>query len=215
MLDGSREADREENSEALPLSLRRKPWRGRVVALTPVETGGVPWSELERRLLEMGFVEGAWLEILHEGPSGAIRSPCGWTIAPSPSAAATPPRSSARASTASDAGAAPGPRHRALVGNPNCGKTALFNALTGTRQKVANYAGVTVERKEGGLLTPGGRASACSTCPAPIRCAAAAPTRRSPATPCSAGWPASAARTSWSASPTPPICAWCCAWSWS
>jgi ferrous iron transport protein B len=37
----------------------------------------------------------------------------------------------------------------ALVGNPNCGKTALFNALTGARQKVANYAGVTVERKEG------------------------------------------------------------------
>lgn len=37
----------------------------------------------------------------------------------------------------------------ALVGNPNCGKTSLFNHLTGTRQKVANYAGVTVERKEG------------------------------------------------------------------
>jgi GTP-binding protein EngB required for normal cell division len=35
----------------------------------------------------------------------------------------------------------------ALVGNPNCGKTALFNLLTGSRQKVANYAGVTVERK--------------------------------------------------------------------
>lgn len=37
----------------------------------------------------------------------------------------------------------------ALVGNPNSGKTALFNRLTGSRQKVANYAGVTVERKEG------------------------------------------------------------------
>ncbi len=37
----------------------------------------------------------------------------------------------------------------ALVGNPNCGKTALFNRLTGARQKVANYAGVTVERKFG------------------------------------------------------------------
>ena len=37
----------------------------------------------------------------------------------------------------------------ALVGNPNCGKTALFNRLTGARQKVANYAGVTVERKVG------------------------------------------------------------------
>jgi ferrous iron transport protein B len=46
----------------------------------------------------------------------------------------------------------------ALVGNPNSGKTALFNALTGSRQKVANYAGVTVERKEGQLKTAQGRA---------------------------------------------------------
>jgi ferrous iron transport protein B len=45
----------------------------------------------------------------------------------------------------------------ALVGNPNCGKTALFNRLTGSRQKVANYAGVTVERKEGHFVTPAGR----------------------------------------------------------
>uniref|UniRef100_B0SWV6 Ferrous iron transport protein B n=1 Tax=Caulobacter sp. (strain K31) TaxID=366602 RepID=B0SWV6_CAUSK len=49
------------------------------------------------------------------------------------------------------------PARLALVGNPNCGKTALFNALTGSRQKVANYAGVTVERKEGVLTLPGGR----------------------------------------------------------
>ncbi|WP_442783969.1 ferrous iron transporter B [Collimonas fungivorans] len=46
----------------------------------------------------------------------------------------------------------------ALVGNPNCGKTALFNQLTGSRQKVANYAGVTVERKEGRFTAPSGRA---------------------------------------------------------
>jgi len=45
----------------------------------------------------------------------------------------------------------------ALVGNPNCGKTALFNLLTGSRQKVANYAGVTVERKEGRFHAPSGR----------------------------------------------------------
>src|SRR5512139_2194857 len=39
-----------------------------------------------------------------------------------------------------------------LTGNPNSGKTTLFNALTGLRAKVGNYAGVTVERKEGRLL---------------------------------------------------------------
>ena len=46
----------------------------------------------------------------------------------------------------------------ALVGNPNCGKTALFNRLTGARQKVGNYAGVTVERKEGQFVSPRGQA---------------------------------------------------------
>jgi ferrous iron transport protein B len=47
--------------------------------------------------------------------------------------------------------------HMALVGTPNSGKTSLFNALTGSRQKVANYPGVTVERKEGFFVTPNGR----------------------------------------------------------
>jgi ferrous iron transport protein B len=46
----------------------------------------------------------------------------------------------------------------ALVGNPNCGKTSLFNHLTGTRQKVGNYAGVTVERKVGNFNLPSGKA---------------------------------------------------------
>ena len=45
----------------------------------------------------------------------------------------------------------------ALLGNPNCGKTALFNLLTGSRQKVANYPGVTVDRKEGQFTTPSGK----------------------------------------------------------
>lgn len=49
------------------------------------------------------------------------------------------------------------PQRIALVGNPNCGKTALFNRLTGARQKVANYAGVTIERKEGHFTAPNGR----------------------------------------------------------
>ncbi|MEI2454828.1 ferrous iron transporter B [Lysobacter firmicutimachus] len=63
---------------------------------------------------------------------------------------------------AAEAGAMPAtaPMRVALVGNPNCGKTALFNLLTGSRQKVANYAGVTVERKEGRLHAPSGRSYA-------------------------------------------------------
>ncbi|HMT02892.1 MAG TPA: ferrous iron transport protein B [Burkholderiales bacterium] len=47
--------------------------------------------------------------------------------------------------------------HIALVGNPNCGKTALFNALTGSKQRVANYAGVTIEKKHGFFITPNNR----------------------------------------------------------
>jgi ferrous iron transport protein B len=47
-------------------------------------------------------------------------------------------------------------RTAALVGNPNCGKSALFNVLTGARQKIANYPGVTVERKSGRFTLPSG-----------------------------------------------------------
>src|SRR4029077_5166445 len=45
----------------------------------------------------------------------------------------------------------------ALIGNPNSGKTTLFNALTGLRQKIANYPGVTVEKKIGVFMTQHGR----------------------------------------------------------
>ena len=47
-------------------------------------------------------------------------------------------------------------RRVVLVGNPNAGKSALFNKLTGARQKIANYPGVTVERKAGRLVLPSG-----------------------------------------------------------
>ena len=50
------------------------------------------------------------------------------------------------------------PKRVALLGNPNCGKSVLFNRLTGSRQKVANYAGVTVELKRGLSRTPAGHA---------------------------------------------------------
>jgi ferrous iron transport protein B len=52
------------------------------------------------------------------------------------------------------AASAPSGLSLSLIGVPNCGKTALFNRLTGSRQKVANYPGVTVERKEGRFVGP-------------------------------------------------------------
>jgi ferrous iron transport protein B len=75
--------------------------------------------------------------------------------APNPAAPpASPPQP--RRDTAAGAGVSRGgarqPLYVVVTGNPNCGKTTLFNALTGLRAKVGNYAGVTVERKEGRLL---------------------------------------------------------------
>ena len=67
----------------------------------------------------------------------------------------------------------------AVVGNPNAGKSALFNALTGARQKVGNYPGVTVERHVGpadACRRP--RRSSWSTCPAPMASIRPAPTKR-------------------------------------
>ena len=81
-------------------------------------------------------------------------------------------------------------RHFALVGTPNSGKTALFNALTGSRQKVANYPGVTVERKEGVIPTPAGNRVNLIDLPGTYSLRGRSPTKRSPATSCSAGSPA-------------------------
>ena len=80
------------------------------------------------------------------------------------------------------ASAATAPLRIALVGNPNSGKTALFNQLTGSRQKVANYTGVTVERKEGRLRAPSGREFAVLDLPGAYSLHPASRTRRSPAT---------------------------------
>ncbi len=67
------------------------------------------------------------------------------------------------------------PERLALVGSPNCGKTSLFNQLTGTRQKVANYAGVTVERKEGRITLPSGRTVSILDLPGAYSLTAASP----------------------------------------
>ena len=69
-------------------------------------------------------------------------------------------------------------RSVALVGNPNCGKTALFNLLTGTRQKVANYAGVTVERKVGQARLADGRSLAVIDLPGTYSLRPATPDER-------------------------------------
>src|SRR6185437_540587 len=49
-------------------------------------------------------------------------------------------------------------RYVAIAGNPNCGKSTIFNALTGLRQKVGNYPGVTVEKKTGRFFGSHGEA---------------------------------------------------------
>jgi ferrous iron transport protein B len=74
--------------------------------------------------------------------------------APNPAApvAAAPPQPRAAAGSGVLRRAERQPLYVVVTGNPNCGKTTLFNALTGLRAKVGNYAGVTVERKEGRLL---------------------------------------------------------------
>ncbi|CAN5338120.1 ferrous iron transporter B [soil metagenome] len=66
----------------------------------------------------------------------------------------------------------------ALVGNPNCGKTALFNLLTGARQKVANYAGVTVERKTGLAHLANGRSVSIIDLPGAYSLTPASPDER-------------------------------------
>jgi len=63
----------------------------------------------------------------------------------------------------------------ALVGNPNAGKSALFNALTGARQKIANYPGVTVERKAGRMVLPSGEAIELTDLPGSYALDAASP----------------------------------------
>lgn len=132
-------------------------------------------SELERRLIELRLSK-ARVEILREGLVG--RDPT--------RGCSDPGRGGARMSEATL------PARVALVGNPNSGRTALLNALTGRRQRVANYPGVTVERKEGLAVTPAGLAVRPIDLPGAIRCAPAASTRSSPATSC---WAGSKART--------------------
>ena len=79
------------------------------------------------------------------------------------------------------------PLHFALAGNQNCGKTTLFNQLTGSNQHVGNFPGVTVDRKDGTIRNH----PEAPTCPASIRCRRTRAKR------------SSAANSSWTKIPTP------------
>jgi len=105
--------------------------------------------------------------------------------------------------------------HFALVGTPNSGKTALFNALTGNRQKVANYPGVTVERKTGALKTPSGRCVTMIDLPGTYSLRARSPDEEITRDVVLGRLKARRRRTSSSVSPTPPICAWRSDWCWN
>ena len=114
-------------------------------------------SEREaRRLRELGFDEGVGVEVLHRATlgKGPIACRIGRMTVALRRAVPAPIRVPVAAWIGSRVNAAP---LVALVGNPNAGKSALFNALTGARQKVGNYPGVTVERKSGRLTLADGR----------------------------------------------------------
>jgi ferrous iron transport protein B len=121
-------------TEPTSLDLLKQGKRARIAA--------IDWSRLgdsdASRLRHFGFDEGVAVESLHSGPFGAD------------------PLAIPRGPGHSRSGMIPAPLI-AVVGNPNAGKSALFNALTGARQKVGNYPGVTVERHVGKLTLPGGR----------------------------------------------------------
>ena len=141
----------------LPLGLAKRGYSGVIRRIAASEAGSaLSAAELESRLIELGFVEGARVEVLHEGAVGA-RPDRGARRKHhhrrSPSRGHGHHR---RLSVARIALMEAPLLHFALVGTPNSGKTSLFNALTGSRQKVANYPGVTVERKEGSFVTPQG-----------------------------------------------------------
>ena len=196
----------------MALGLAQRGFRGVITGIAgDAGAAGMPAGELERRLLELGFTEGRQRSrSCTRACSAAIRSRCASTTPLSPSAAARPwPSLSADMSVVSSSA----PLHFALIGTPNSGKTALFNALTGSRQKVANYPGVTVERKSG-LLTDARRPQRQPHRPARhlfaartlarrgshprLRARAASRPRRRPTCCC--------------ASPTRPICGWRCGW---
>src|SRR3979490_344369 len=137
----------------MPLGLAKRGFSG-VIRHLAVEDSGSALSavELESRLIEMGFVEGAKVEVLHEGIIG--RDPIAVRVENVTIAVRRREAMAIIVSWPKWTSMEAPLMHLALVGTPNSGKTALFNALTGSRQKVANYPGVTGEPQERSVVTP-------------------------------------------------------------
>jgi Fe2+ transport system protein FeoA len=114
-----------------------------------------PNDPISARLRDLGFVAGEFLEVVARAPFGG--DPLFVEIGATRFALHV--REAARIIVEPLTGVTavldPGLRV-ALVGNPNSGKTSLFNLLTGSRQKTANYPGVTVKRKEGRFAASSG-----------------------------------------------------------
>lgn len=116
-------------------------------------------DRVKRRLLEMGLIPGAAVSVLRKAPLGdpVVVEVQGYQLGLRRAQAAAVQVAELPGTDHADGPATPvaaeptagAPARLALLGNPNCGKTTVFNALTGLRQRVGNYPGVTVERRSG------------------------------------------------------------------
>jgi ferrous iron transport protein B len=126
---------------------------------TPARIDSVDWDllvpEEAERLRALGLDAGAHVRLAYRGVFRFARSAGGGDRPDDGGAAARACPGDACRTDRSN-GMSRNACVAALVGNPNAGKSALFNALTGARQKIANYPGVTVERKAGRLILPSG-----------------------------------------------------------
>ena len=187
MLPPAGAAPAAEAREMVPLTRLGRHATGVVagVRLAPGTESDPALERMALRLIEIGFVQGERLRVVAFGQpgddpigvriggrGGSSTLPCGGRRRAASGCGPTDDRTRHPAGRPLAGACAVSShvldqRQIALLGNPNCGKTALFNLLTGSRQKVANYAGVTVERKEGRCARPSAASVACSTCRAP------------------------------------------------
>ncbi|HEY3266957.1 MAG TPA: ferrous iron transport protein B [Armatimonadota bacterium] len=154
--------------ETVPLSQLQPGDTAQIVSLAP--------GKLRERLMELGLTAGAQVELIRFAPMGdpidvkvrgyrlslRLREAAAVKVHPGACSQNCPVEAGVcldpacpRSEPTPAAATSRTPITYAMIGNPNSGKTTLFNALTGLRQKVGNYPGVTVEKKEGRLEAHG------------------------------------------------------------